>query len=900
MSASPSILTTKLYIPPPRRAAQLVTRPRLTARLHEGLTRRLTLISAAAGFGKTTLVGEWRASLGRDMPLAWLSLDDDDNDLARFLTYLVAALTTLGTTVGDSALAALKAPQPPPATAILTALINDLEALPQGCALVLDDYHVITAEAVHQALTFLLEHRPARLRLVILSRSDPPLPLARLRAQGELTEIRAADLRFTPAEATAFLNQVMALDLPADAVAALETRTEGWIAGLKLAALSMQARDAQGRTDLIAAFGGSHQYILDYLLEEVLNHQPEEVRSFLLQTSILSRLCGGVCDAVVAGDTPQAMDGQSMLERLEHMGLFVVPLDDERHWYRYHHIFREVLNRRLAHLHPQQLPSLHQRASAWHEANGLVPEAILHALAAGNQDRVIGLIEQHGCLLLIRGEVTTLLRWIAAVEVHADRRPWFHVFRAWAFALTGEVERAEAWLRQGEALLAEQEPAPDATTLQGTISAARAHCANLRGEAQLGAGYARQALGHLPDTDIVNCCMRTVATSLLGDATAMTGELEEARQAYAEAAQIGRAAGDVHLAIVLNSNLAGILVEQGQLRQAAALLSETLAMAKRPDGQRSVIAGRACIELSQIYYEWNRLEDAFQLAQQGLVLCQQWGSVELQAVGHGILARLEHAQGRPERAQAAILAAARLVDQYKLAPRHAVWVRSVQARLWMAQGNLQRACRLIGEAGITPGDEIDFLHEPYCLVLVRLLLAQGEYDSALALSRRLLETAMATKRTGRATESLLLQALALQGKDQADQALAILERAISLSEVEGFVRLFVDEGDPMARLLHRARAHRMGGPYLSVLLGAAGETISETRTPVQGLIEPLTPREREVLQLIADGCSNPGIAAKLVITIPTVKRHITNIYGKLGVRRRTQAIALGRELKLLH
>jgi LuxR family maltose regulon positive regulatory protein len=281
MSASPPILTTKLYIPPPRPAAQLVTRPRLTARLQEGLTWRLTLIAAPAGFGKTTLVSEWRASLGRDLPLAWLSLDDADNDLIRFLTYLVAAVTTLGAEVGDSALAALRAPQPPPATVILTALINDLEALPERCALVLDDYHLITAEAVHQALAFLLEHLPARLRLVLLSRADPPLPLARLRAQGEPTEIRAADLRFTPAEATAFLNHVMALDLPADAIAALEARTEGWIAGLKLAALSMQPRDAQGRSDLITAFGGSHQYILDYLLEEVLNHQPESVRSFL-------------------------------------------------------------------------------------------------------------------------------------------------------------------------------------------------------------------------------------------------------------------------------------------------------------------------------------------------------------------------------------------------------------------------------------------------------------------------------------------------------------------------------------------------------------------------------------------------------------------------------------------
>lgn len=897
MPTSLPVLTTKLYAPTAR--AGLVPRPRLTARLADGLQRPLTLICAPAGFGKTTLVSEWRDNVAGDYPLAWLSLDDEDNDLTRFLSCLVAALAQLKPEIADVASAALQTPPPPSPNALLTTLINSLNTLPAPSVLILDDYHVITAEPVHEAVAFLLEHRPAPLSLVVLTRVDPPLPLSRLRARDQLTEIRAADLRFTADEVAAFLNQVMGLDLSAEAIAALETRTEGWIAGLQLAALSMQAQDAQSRADFITAFGGSHHYILDYLTEEVLNAQPEPVRSFLLQTSILNRLSGPLCEAVVAGETPCPVDGQAMLDALEQRNLFIAPLDAERRWYRYHHLFSDVLNRRLEHLSPDRLPDLHRRASRWFEQNGFIPDAIHHALAGGDPQRAIGLIEQHGCLLLIRGEVTTLLKWIEAVEAHAPPRPWFFIFKAWACALTGEVERVEGLLQAAEELMAAREPALEIRVMQGTIAAAQAHRANLLGETRQAADFARQALACLPDTDLVARCLRTVATSLLGDTSALSGDLESARHAYLEAMRIGQAAGDVHLTIVLNSNLANILMEQGRLRQAARIYEETLKQATRPDGHPSVIAGRACIELSQVYYEWNQLKAATEHAQRGLALCRQWGNMDLQAVGHATLARVEQAAGHPDGARAAMYAAAQLLKDYDLAPTYAIAVKTTLARLRLAQGDIEHALQLINANAISSADEIPYLREPEHFVLVRLLLAQRQWEAALALSQRLCQRAEAEGRSRHVIEALVLQALAWQGARQTDNALASLQRALALAQPEGYVRVFLDEGDVAVRLLHQAKAHRITSQHLETLLAMTGEVTAQTSPAAHRLVEPLSAREREVLQLIAAGCYNADIARRLVIAVPTVKRHISNLYSKLGVSSRTQAIALARGLRLL-
>ena len=530
-------------------------------------------------------------------------------------------------------------------------------------------------------------------------------------------------------------------------------------------------------------------------------------------------MCGPLCEAVVEAGAIEQTNGQAMLEDLERMNLFLIPLDDERRWYRYHHLFADVLNRRLeqSDIHissPSCTAALHNGI----EQNGFIPEAIQHSLAAGDQDRATQLIEQNGVLLLIRGEVTTLLKWIEAVEPHSQTHPWLYIFKAWAFALTGNLDRVNGMLRTAEELISTLEPTQEVRMMQGTIAAARAFQANLQGEAHIAADFARQALGCLPDIDLISRSLRTVAYGLLGDASSMSGNLEDAKEAYIEAAKIGQAAGDIHLTIVNNSNLANVLIEQGSLRQAARIYSDTLQIATRPDGQKSIIAGRVYGELSQVYYEWNHLEDAFQYAQQCLTLCRQWGNMDLQAVGYVMLARLEHLQAHPEKVQEAMQAAEQLVNGFDLAPKYSVWVKSALARLSIAQGNLEKASHLIQQSGIDMGSmngdaEISYLQEPIVLVLVRLLMAKGEYDAALALSQRLLQMAEAEKRMGRVIEVLVLQALAFQGKKDMDQALAALERALALAQPEGYCRVFLDEGEPMAKLLFQAKAHRIGQGY---------------------------------------------------------------------------------------
>jgi LuxR family transcriptional regulator, maltose regulon positive regulatory protein len=891
---STPLLATKFYFPPGRQ--NLVSRSRLIERLQQGLQCPLTLVSAPAGYGKTTLMSEWRAGVGRSIPTAWLSLDTNDDDPARFLTCLIGALETLEPGRCEAALALLQSPQPPSGQSILTVLLNELGQSDEPFVLVLDDYHFVTAQPVHEALTFILEHQPPQMHLVLLTRTDPPLPLARLRVRNQLVDIRADHLRFTPDEIAVFLNQVMGLKLSADDIAAMEARTEGWIAGLQLAALSMQ-----GCPDIhsfVSAFTGSHYYIMDYLAEEVLKLQPESVRSFLLETSILDRLCGPLCDAVVEVDKTQPVEGQAMLEALEHMNLFLMPLDDKRRWYRYHHLFADVLNRRLEHLFPHQLPELHRRASQWYELNGFIPEATHHALMAGDQRRVAQLVEQNGCTLIMRGEVVTLLKWIEAVESYSQTHPWLAIQKAWALSLTGRLDQVEQTLQPAERLISSLEPTLEVRIMLGTIAAARAYSANMQGEARLAADFARQALEYLPDNDPFPQSLRSVATAALGDASWITGNVEEARLAYTEAVRIGQAADNIHMVIIANSNLAHILIELGRLHQAARIYSETLQMATRPDGQRSPLADGIYVGLSRVSYEWNHLEVAAQYTHRCIALCRQWENYDLLVVGYVMLARLEHVQGNPDQAQEAMRAAEQLASECRLSSRRSTWVETALARLWMAQGNLDRPSHLVRESGITIADDIPYLREPEYLILLRVLLAQGDHDAALALSERLLRPTEATHRMGQVIEILVLQALALQGKKELAQALVALERALSLAQPEGYVRTFLDEGEPMAKLLYQAKSHRMGIGYAAELLSAMDEATGITQPPAQLLIEPLSLRELEVLRLIEAGYSNQQIAAKLVISIPTVKRHISNIYAKLGVESRTQAISRGRELEL--
>jgi LuxR family transcriptional regulator, maltose regulon positive regulatory protein len=891
LEPSKRLLQTKFYVP--SISSKQVSRPRLTDLLNGGMDKMLILVSAPAGYGKTTLVSKWLKETG--ISAAWLSLDVGDNDPIRFLQYLITAIQSITPGIKKDLLDMLQGAQPAQYENIINLLTNELASISDQFVLILDDFHVINNEAVLNIIYNLLEHLPSQKHLVLLTRIDPPLPLSRLRVRNQLVDIRADQLRFTHDEIAAFLNDVMGLTLSANDLFAMETRTEGWISGLQLAALSMQnCKDIHG---FVSAFTGSHHYVMDYLVEEVLKAQPKNVGSFLLQTSILDHMCGPLCEAVIDAAAIGPVNGQEVLETLEKMNLFVIPLDNERRWYRYHHLFADVLRKRLENQFPHLIAGIHRHASQWYEQNGLTFEAIQQAIVANDKDRAAQLIEGNGCFLLTSGEMTTLLNWTDVIQFQPEIHPWLAILKAWALALTGNLERVEPTLQVPEKVLSSLEPTDEVRTMLGTIVAIRAHCANSQGDTQSAAEYAQQAVVKLPDCSSI-CSIRSVATLILGDASWINGDLDDAAHAYTEAIRIGREAGNLPMVIIANSNLADVLMEQGQLYRAADIYNQSLQMAVRPDGQRSPMAGSIYAGLGRLSYEYNRLDDVAQNIHRCIDLCRQWGDLNLQAVVCAMLARLEQVRGNLEEAQKAMRSAEQLADKHSLSPRQFILLNSDLARLWLGQGNLERLSLFIQKSGLTIDDDISSQREPEYVILLRALLAQGDYDASLALSKRLLQKAEASKRMGRALEVLVLQALIFQGSKDLDQALAVLKRALVLAKPERYIRIFIDEGEPMVRLLHLARSRQIEMQYATDLLNAIQKASGTKQPPPQLLSEPLTTREVEVLKLIEAGSSNQEIAEKLVISIATVKRHISNIYTKLDVKTRTQAIGIGKELKL--
>ena len=882
------ILATKLYAPPPR--PNVVVRSRLIKKLNEGLHHKLTLVSAPAGFGKTTLVSEWVADCGRLDPkvqVAWLSLDEGDNDPTRFLTYLVAALQTIAANIGAGVLHALQSPQPPPTEFILTALLNDIATISDHFIVVLDDYHALDAKPVDKALAFLLDHLPPQMHLVIATREDPQLPLARLRAQGQLTELRASDLRFTPTEAAGFLNQVMGLNLSAEDIAALETRTEGWIAGLQLAAISMQGHI--DTASFIKSFTGNHHFVMDYLVEEVLQQQPENVQAFLLRTSILNRMCGPLCDAVMSNNVAFA-SGQKILEQLERANLFIIPLDNERRWYRYHHLFAELLRQRLhrrsssaSTVHAESdVNELHIRASQWYEDNDLELEAFQHAAAANDIERAERLIEGKGIPLHLRGAVIMILDWLASLPttvLNAKPSLWWR--HASLLLVNGQTTGVEEKLDAAESALQGTEVNDEIRNLIGRIAVARAVLALTRYQIETIIAQSRRALTHLHPN---NLSLRANANWTLGVAYFFQGYRAAAREALTEAISLSQASGDIFNMILATGSLGNVQEAENQLYLAAESYRRVLQWA---GDQPQQIIYEAHLGLARVLYEWNDLDAAERHGRESLHLARQYDRViDRFILGEVFLARLKLAQGDVAGAAALLEETNQSVRQKNFVHRIPE-VAAVQVLLLLRQGNLAEAAHLAQTHNLL-------------LSQARVHLAQGKTSAALAVLAQIRQQAEAKAWQDEHLKVLVLQSVAYHAQGEKDKAVQVLGDALALAEPSGFIRIFIDEGLPMAQLLSEALAQGMRPDYIGKLLAVfdAGKQQIQDTSP-RPLVEPLSPRELEVLHLMAQGLSNQEMSARLFLSLDTVKGHNRKIFGKLQVQRRTEAVAVARELGLV-
>ena len=943
---STPILATKLHIPSPR--LKNVPRPRLIERLNDGLwqdngfARKLTLISAPAGFGKTTLACAWiddlqltiddsQTRLARQGKIvnhqskmspsdgfapvnrmAWLSLDEGDNDPTRFLAYLVAAWQTAAPTAVNALAPLLDSPQPPPPESLLAMLINEISRRPDNFLLVLDDYHMIETQAVDQALTFLLEHLPPQMHLVITTREDPPLPLPRYRVQGQLLELRAADLRFTAAETAVFLNQVMGLTLAADEIAALESRTEGWIAGLQMAALALQgslSSDTES-ANFIQAFTGSHRFVLDYLVEEVLQNQPETVRRFLGKTAVLHQLTAPLCDALTGQE-----NSQEILELLERSNLFLIPMDDTRQWYRYHHLFADVLQARALTEQPEQIPILHQRASEWFEQNGFSAEAIRHALAANDFERAAGLIELAWPSMNRNYQTTTWLGWVRQLPDEMFRiRPVLSV--DYAFALLQNdppdvvetlLANAEQWLnpsaKSSGRVVADEAQFRSLPATIATVRAARARTLNdLEGTI----AYAQEALALLPEEDHLG---RVIPAALMGLIYWANGDLDATHHAFVDIMSSFQKAGKLHWAIGPTYVLGDVLLTQGRLQEATDTYEKSFRLLQELGGTRFPGLAELHLGASEVYREQGDLETAVTHLQTAQKLGIQAMIPGDEARLYTIMARLKMTQGNFTNALELLEEADRLFVKTQIPNLRPI--AAVRARVWLRQGKLADAGSWVQAQDLSVDDDLSYLREYEHITLARVLIAQGDNGRSAITSKqashllyRLQEAAQAGGRQGSLIEILILQAVAQETQGNTAVALRTLEQALNLTEPEGFFQIFIDEGIAVATLLQKMQDIELGEKikrYVNKLLAALKanqQAVPASATP-QPLIEPLSQRELEVLQLIAEGLSNREISERLFLALNTVKGHNQRIFGKLQVQRRTEAVARARELGLL-
>jgi LuxR family transcriptional regulator, maltose regulon positive regulatory protein len=895
-----SILTTKLYIPPAR--PDWVPRQRLVKRLDQGLRRKLTLVSAPAGYGKTTLISAWLSGLAERLEetprVAWLSLEEDDNEPDRFLAYFIAALQTWDRGIGEAVLALLETPQLPPLTQLMTLLINDLADLPGQGILVLDDYNTIHHPDIETALSFLLEHLPPQLHLIVATREEPLLQLPRLRVRWQVTEVRLQDLRFTREETTSFLSQTMGLELSAEAIEILDSRTEGWIAGLQMVALSLRGRARHGGPEemrlTVAGFDGSHHYIMDYLAAEVLRQQPAEIRTFLRQTAILDRLSGPLCDTVTG-----QQNSRHFLAQLEQANLFLIRLDDQRQWYAYHSLFADFLRRELA---EWEQKTLHQRASQWYEKNGYTPEAIKHALAAHDLDTAERLIGSSVEETFSRGGFSTLLGWLNALpEERVLARSDFSAYKGWILYLRGEIGEAERYVAA-----ATHTQRPDDTPVQrGMLLGFQTYLAINRGDPAEAVRLGQEALALLGDTESF---FRTTALSHLAQAQRLTGQREAAIQTLRQTVSLGHRLGHHLITLEALGYLTLLLYQQGELAEAVRLCEQAVGRYTDARNNPLPMAGLVYIPLGTLYFELNDLEKAEHFLTTGIALCQQMGTLYYTLVGHRFLARLHYARGDQEAAWRS-LEAGRYLALQSGNPRRIRIINTLSAELQLRQGQVAAAARTLADL---PADR-QARSEQENLTVARLMLAQGDPQAASNLLDQLEQSARQQSRLGSLITIHVLQSLTEQALNRPDAALDRLEQALLPAARLGYRRAFLDEGSAVVPLLSARRqvAPDFAGLLLDILAAApAGREATpgaESTSAVavtdsaenQALIEPLSETQLAILRLVAEGLTNQEIAGKLAITVGTVKWHLNQIYGKLNVSSRTQALAQARRLKLL-